>query len=466
MKLYSVLILGLLLSLTSYSYGQTQCARLFTSGVPALFLKTAQPLKIKMTSQFEGIAKSLESDKKKKFEATITTSSGKTLKSKIVGIGQSSAYEGDFKKMRVVLEEPYQGVKEFFVITHLMNNPTEKWTEDGRLADGNSPYREALAYDIAQALGVEAPAHRRAVIEYTDAKTKKILTRQALLLENYNDLANRQNGKVLSKDAFYRHIDVIKKGEPNMDVAAGLKAHLFETLIGNTDFFLEVYKIGVSPNERYYGIKNVAIYKQGNKVLPIVYDFDIAPFVVGHEAAALKPWNANPEIVADPRTMEMLKGLLTLRTLFKESELRSELKNFSSQKERLKSIVESSVTDIEGKQIALDHINHFFMAADMMWSPKFKFIQQEKLIFYRTPNMKGNLLKRDKINDRPGHLRIGTPFIILGEERGMLKIVLIDTHNDLLDFNKRIGYIKKDAIISDKIPDDFIPVFDSRQLFQ
>lgn len=103
----------------------------------------------------------------------------------------------------------------------------------------------------------------------------------------------------------------------------------------------------------------------------------------------------------------------------------------------------------------------------MMGNSNFQFLKSKEVIFSKEPGKTNtNLLKRNMAEDRPGRLREGTPFVILGEEKGFLKILVIDIYYDLQDYSQRIGYIKNNVVYSSQISTADIPYFDSRSLFR
>ncbi len=460
-----------MLTFSNLTWGKSQCHELFA------FQKVNPPVKIGLIANFYEIQANSNADiflgkvNDPFLKATLITENGAAILAKARSFGDSSAsdIEAPFRKLNIVLDKYYLGAKEFFISTHLHNNPIAKWTPDGRITDGASPYREALAYDIAQTLGIKTGIYLRAQIEYKNSLTGEVFVKPALLVESHKSLAQREGGKLLKPYQFLKYLSDSKKGMPVLDPLEGLKIHMFEAMIGNTDFSLEVYSTGARSTDYYNQLKNINIYQgQTSKFLhPIVFDFDISSLVVGHEVtAASKPWESLPEFTGDIKTAVMLRRLLKIRNIFKESEIKEILKYFYGKKTEIKKMIRDAEVDPGGRAIALDHIEYFFKAADMMWSEEIQFVMQGNVRLYETSAKKGNLLSRNKIEDRAGTLRLGTPFKILGEENGLLKVAIVDIKWDLLEYDRSVGYIQKDILFSNKIPEDIIPFFDVREMFQ
>jgi hypothetical protein len=459
------------------SQSSQQCRQLFAEKftIASYFFSSSQLLQLSLKSNFSLIAKNSEqkiqpNKLQKSFPTEIEI--GESLKilglAKAFGDSSTRNDEAPFRKLQITLKDADGQMTSFFINTHMARDPEKKWSSEGRLHNGMSPFREALVYDFAHLVDVKTGAYRRAMIQYTNADTGEVFTEQALLLENFTDSAKKNNQLIANENTFYQKKSNSEYGSPNVNISEAVRAQLLQILIGNTDYHLEIYNTRVGPTEYYQQLKNVVLFrKQGsNEMQPVIYDFDVASMVVGHEINdASKPWEHLPEVSPDPVTMVMLRRLLKLRSLIPEAELRSQIDNFIRNQKLFFDTIQKAQIDNEGRDLAINHIDHFFKAVDMMWDPKFNFMMSENIKFNETPGKK-NLLKRNKADDRPGTLRPGTPFVILANEGDFLKILLVDTNYDLQNHEKRVGYIRKNAIYSTQLPSNKMPYFDSRALFQ
>ena len=149
------------------AYSASLCSKLFSSDQ---VFASRETLVFGLQANFALITKKsdyqLESenrDVKKFFVPGELKIDGAKIAVQVRGNGSTSAdhEEASFRKLKVRLdlnsltENPFLGLKDFYINTHMQNSPKTKWSPLGRLVDGNSPFREGLVYDLAGAFGIE-----------------------------------------------------------------------------------------------------------------------------------------------------------------------------------------------------------------------------------------------------------------------------------------------------------------------
>lgn len=457
------------------AYGQQACRDIFQSASselpPVPLFREHQPVLLKLKSNFSKIEISSDNERlkemKRSYPATVTWSDGRVVKAKAKAFGDSASNndEATFRKLHITLEDGM----EVYIGTHVQTHPTEKWTPQGRITDGTSPFREALIYDIAKALDVPTPAHRRAMIEYTNVDTNETFTKPALLIENLKETAQRRGAKLVSEQVLDEKKSTTPVGSENFSVPESIRIYLFQILIGNSDFALEIYNTRRPRSMEYSDIKNVAITQNATKgsLKPIVYDFDIASMVAGYEInTPAKPWAQLPEITPDPVTASMFRGLLALRMSVKESDLRDEIAKILKNRHQLRDAISQAVVDPQGRILAFDHMKHFFEAIQLAWRKDIQFVKTPGQRLYPAADSKGSALKPIKTPPwgvmKPRSMRQGSPFLILGEQGDFLKVFFIDPQYELKSYKNHVGYIKKSVEYSNQLADSEVPFLEKK----
>ena len=122
-------------------------------------------------------------------------------------------------------------------------------------------------------------------------------------------------------------------------MADSLRVHLFEILVGNSDFSLEVYNSRIFPTSvPFFAVKNIAITRESKaaQLKPLAYDFHVALVVTVYEQSEpSKPWAQLPILTSDAVTASMAREILRLRMMAKESDLQMAYQPFLASKESL-----------------------------------------------------------------------------------------------------------------------------------
>lgn len=116
---------------------------------PKQIFQSEAPVLLKLASNFTKIEVSSENNPdqiykkmRRSYPAALTLPDGRVVnaKAKAFGDSASNAGEATFRKLHLTLADG----TELYIGTHVQTHPEQKWTPQGRLTDGRSPFREAL----------------------------------------------------------------------------------------------------------------------------------------------------------------------------------------------------------------------------------------------------------------------------------------------------------------------------------
>jgi hypothetical protein len=380
--------------------------------------------------------------------------------------GMSSLTEGEaeFPKLKLKIDDKeeikgtlFQSSRNFRINTHLSTNPISERTGMGRVLGDNGPYREGLAYKVAEAIGIQTPATRLARIRYMDYGTNTNFTRSGLLIESSKKTAERLGGTEIFD---YEQAEFETS---NIDPVEGALFHIYQKLIGNDDYNMRVNEPARMTTESYRAIFNAMVIElPSKKRIPVVYDLDMSTFVGGYEVLN-KDFPAAKEFKFTSFQQSTLAlKFSALRQKFTRPQLEKAIAIIKSKKDLLYQTVQNNPVDKEGRQNAVLHLDTFFANIDMIMN--LQVITQEGALIFADAQKKKNLLKDNQIMDEPGTLRPGTPVVVIGKEGKMLKVAILDSTYDLQDAKKTIGYIEATTKIGLTIPDDLIGVIDDRDM--
>jgi hypothetical protein len=269
--------------------------------------------------------------------------------------GNSSLQECPFPKLKFKVSRedragtPFAEVREIKVGTHCAEGGAGTI---GRLRDERAAYREALAYEVMQALAFDGPRVRRAQIEYRDTSPASgpaaagwALSRKAFLLEDIEVVAERLGGRALSDQ---EAADLNDAGFEEQLVVA---LQLLHALLGNWDYTLSLDGTEVWNTE-------VIAFPDG-RYLPVAGDFDLASWVteVVRESA---PWDYHPELGEVER--EARWRVEELRRSVRPDLFAAASERFWSRRGVIEARVATAETDTGGRANALRHVASFYDA--------------------------------------------------------------------------------------------------------
>lgn len=407
-----------------------------------------------------------------KFELKDLAHPERTLTGLARARGMSSATEGEnsFPKLRVEIADTeklggtlFKESRKFRINTHPHTNPPpgKKHSEMGRLNDERSPFREGLAYEVAQALMLPSPMVRKARITYTDttnAKSPGTFTRNALLIETDGKIAERYDG---AEDNTFPS----EESNGKMSVLLAARFYLFNVLIGNQDIGLKLKNESSVGTEKYRPLFNTTIFSlKSGELFPIVYDFDMSSFVSGWDAWTWKFYEYKEFGIVDGRIGRMLNGLASLRARLSKTEFLQSLSAVLSMETGVHKAIQKSVLDEEGRQVAYEHLDFFKQAAALVM--KFQMLLKKDVQMFSDPKLTQNMLTPE--DENPGTLHPGTLVQVLEIKGNTVKIAIVDTHEDLskkMETYTYIGYIKKsDLVLGDDLPLELQGYLDIRDM--
>jgi hypothetical protein len=273
--------------------------------------------------------------------------------------GNSSLQECPFPKLKFKISRehrdgtPFQDAREIKIGTHCAEGGRGNI---GRLRDETAAFREALAYETMELLGFVSPRVRRARIEYRDTATPGDppttgwqVTRQALILDDIEVVAERRNATALS-DA---EIAALTDARFDEELVAGLE--LLHALLGNWDKKLSLDGRGLWNTD-------VIRFPDG-KLLPIAGDFDLSSWVteVVRQSA---PRDYRPDLPDVERQALYEVEQLRLRT--SAPSFAAARQRFELRRTDLAAHLQNADVDAAGRTNALRHVAAFFSALELV----------------------------------------------------------------------------------------------------
>lgn len=271
--------------------------------------------------------------------------------------GNSSLQECPFPKLKFKVSRasragtPFESAREVKIGTHCAEGGRGTI---GRLRHEIAAYREALAYEILDTLGLIAPKVRRASIEYRDTTPPTnaqvsvgwVLTRESLLLEDIEVVAERYvAAKVLDDEA----LGQVQTSQINPQTITDLQ--LFHALIGNWD-----YTLGWD----YKGVWNTDVIELNDgTLLPVAGDFDLASWVTTEVVSSAPHWY-HPELTELER--ETLFQVERIRDQAPAGTYGAARARFQEKRTALESQVASAQLDDEGRANAGRHLTAWYTA--------------------------------------------------------------------------------------------------------
>ncbi len=373
--------------------------------------------------------------------------------------GMSSADTAEFPKLKVKMPEEsrdqqglFQGVSGFRINTSGFNN------------DPMAPFREALAYEMAEVLGLPSPKFQRAKIEYrqsSDGKTYNVLPeQQALLIENDNPMLKRMGVTDVGSE-FYENL-------AQVDTKAASLFFVFHALIANDDIGLRVRNEPTMGTEKYRPLFNTKVVKAVGEALayPLVYDLDKSRMVDIGDQSRIE----QSQLLGQPLNGAegvLLTTLSRLRQRLTEVELGFAIHHVIAKLPELRALVDSrenlQLVDILGVKQARLQLSAFERMVTLFRQIKITLVETH---IYSEPKAKPelSLLPLD-FSDNAIPLRPGTPMKILERSKDgkFLKVVFLDTRFDVkkdlpkeqvVGPNEYVGYVDAKLLLGDQLTEE------------
>jgi hypothetical protein len=232
----------------------------------------------------------------------------------------------------------------------------------GRLANENSPLREAFVYRLLEAMDVPTLKARVARITYvyTDGPASgfaRTIVRNAMIVEDDSEAVKRLDGR--------RQFDERSFGSAHERFAPADTARIAfgEALIGNFDWCLKMTPTDAYRCNARHPLWNVlAIVGADNRVRPLIYDFDVTGMVAGRHRwfnevyyDGFVPSRSQPAI-------EVLGQVQRTRSLFNRVDLDATRQHFMQKMPDAYRVLETSILDAAGKERIREYMDAFFAA--------------------------------------------------------------------------------------------------------
>jgi len=361
--------------------------------------------------------------------------------------------ECDFPKLKIAFPQGadgsiFAGMKAVKLGTHCGDRGDAELTRKfGRLANDKEPHREALAYRVLHVLGVPTLRARPARVTYVftdDNGGGGPLVRNALLLEDDDAAAGRYGAKgQLTEDRF----ESAQSTFAAPDVA---RLAFAEAMLGNFDWCLRF-----EPGDRYrcddrHPLWNMlALVRDSSPALPVIYDFDLAGFVVPRHiwftqtfSEAFLPSRSQPDV-------EVLSQLQRTRALFPRELLDATRQAFVGRKSEALRALREAIVDDEGRRLAESYVTAFY-----------RFLEDDE--FYRPVVVtKGTRAFLDAAQTSPAcgqasQVPVGTPVGEPLEKSGaLMRVRLLDVFwrwvppSECKAIHQQPVWIRSDAVASD-----------------
>lgn len=390
----------------------------------------------------------------------------RVLAADVRGRGMSSAQTGEaqFPKLKVEIHDDedlkktlFKGARNFRINTHVNTHPKTEHTKMGRLNNENSPYREATAYEMGNAMGLPTPVIRRARIQYTDTGLQQSFERNALLIETNKKIGERFQAKETDR---FPSLDP----ENQIDIHLAARFHLFNILIGNDDVGLKLKKESATSTEKYRPYFNTTVYElPDGQLFPVLYDLDLASIVAGWRMLNYKLYQYPSLNIKDGRIGRFINGLAFLRSRLNKLEYQQALTDFADKEKQLLDVIQNAVVDNEFKKHAAEHIQLLKKTVTILNT--LPMLKKAGVQFFKDVKLSKSLLKPDNAMEVPGTLRPGTPIKVIKKMGQVVQIAIVDFKHDLEDSKQNVGYIPvQDLILDFDLPEDLQGHIDGRDM--
>jgi hypothetical protein len=388
-------------------------------------------LELTLTAPLQQLFKKGYTDEKYTVPGTLTyidaaTGSPTVLRDLAISVrGHTSRDESEctFPKLKIAFAKGaakdrsiFAGLGALKVGTHCGDTPGETLTRKfGRLANANSPQREALVYALLQTAEVPTLRTRPARITYVDPAGGNPLVRPALLVEDDQDAMKRLHGtQAIAMEAF-GDVRSLAMGDEARRVAFG------EAMVGNFDWCLKYTADDEYRCDASKPLWNMSAFERADGPPALVLkDFDIAGMVVGHHI-----WFStvfNPAFVPSKSEIEIeaLAQIQRTRTLFSRVELDAERHAFLARKTALYATVEQADVDPHGRELARAYLDAFFAAIGSDEAFYRAVVTQPRVQVY------ADAARSAEACGDGDQMRVGTPVNVLQRSGSMSQVVVLD----------------------------------------
>jgi len=275
--------------------------------------------------------------------------------------GNTSSDECAFLKLEIDHEPdtgPFADLHVLKIGTHCGEAPDNQLTRKyGRLANENSPLREAFIYRLLAILGVPTLRARPARITYVDTDARMPLVRSAMLLEDDDAAKKRLDARDSIAPAAFR-------GALKTFSTADLATVLFaEAMIGNFDWCLQLTPTDAYRCDSDKKLWNVlALRRDKGQAVPLIYDFDLAGMVTGRHHWFSTVFDASFVTPPSGIDVEVLAQVQRTRSILGRADLDQARRRFASRKDEAFRALRDAALDDEGARLIGAYLTSFFRA--------------------------------------------------------------------------------------------------------
>jgi hypothetical protein len=337
-----------------------------------------------------------------------------------------------------------EGHRTLRIATHCGELPPEERTPIGRVANEIAPWREAFAYQLVRAAGLEAPRARPATITYLDSGNGGApLRRKAAFIETTGDIADRLGAKesfVVDSEEASAEAPADIAGPERMDPREIVHVHFAEALVGNADFRLNTqfekwFFLKSSPEvvTSFWNMK--AVRMPDGKERPVPVDFDISSLVAPQTGPALHPkiWGG-----ASGTTRVQFSVLQGARVRFPRALLDDARRDFAAREKMMTALLATPWLDPEAARTARELMTAFFAL-----------MNDDRAFFVDVvDDAEPEYVRKDGTPDDEcitTAIESGTPIVRLGnanEKLGLEEVILLDVRFQL-PCNEETVWVKK-----------------------
>ena len=286
-------------------------------------------------------------------------------------------------------------------------------TKYGRLANEKSPWREGLAYQLLESVGVPTLRARAARVTYVDPADGTPLVRNALLVED--DQAAMKRMKGTSEYPMETFGNARARGASDDAARIGFG----QAMIGNFDWCLKFAPDDIYRCNEPKPLWNILAFERGTGAALLMKDFDLAGMVVGRHA-----WFAtvfNPAFVPSKSQVEVevLAQVQRVRSLFPRATLDALRGGFVERKAAAYSVLDKSTVDNAGRTVARAYLDSFFKALEDAEFYRPVVFKPDTQVFADAGGTKEACGVKDVF-------RVGTPVNELQKSGTMSQVVVLD----------------------------------------
>ena len=253
----------------------------------------------------------------------------------------------------------FENVPAVKIGTHCGEAPGDQLTQKfGRLANEKAPPREAFIYRLLRIMEVPTLLARPARVTYEDpAGHRPPLVRNGMLLEDTDAARTRLHaGDEISKERF-------QAADTDLAVADTVALTFAQAMIGNFDWCLRF-----TAGDRYRcnaskPLWNILVFaRDGDRGVPLMYDFDLAGMVTGSHFWFSRVLNEDFSPSKSRPEVEVVSQLQHARSLFARRDLDAARTRFLSHRDEAFAALRAWDVDPEGRQIITRYLTAFFTA--------------------------------------------------------------------------------------------------------